>query len=267
LNKRIKHSDLLKSEWDILIIIDACRYDKFKKVLKETIKHGELQCGNSQASSTIAWLNKHWVKDDGTYHADIIYVSGNPFVNSKGISFNKYKNLDFRSYFGEIIDAWDFAFDKETDRIEPDLIALRAADDFASNPNCRFIIHFMQPHAPYLFTKRKFEIITFLKRHISMIHLFKLRKHIPKFFKKKKMHMMEYNYSKKYTNKEIIKAYEDNLRSIEPVLLWLIKDILNGKKIVITSDHGEYLGEKGRYGHGGKQNRLITSVPVLCIGC
>lgn len=259
MSRRIKHEKLLRTGWEVLIILDACRYDKFEKNLPEIVKLGKLQKGDSQAAATMPWLRKHWITDDGSYHIDLVYVSGNPYVNSKGIgtSFNKY--------FGEIIDGWDEAFIRSKGRIDPSVLSLFAATAAKDNPNCRFIVHFMQPHAPYLFDKKKPELIDILRRTMSTVVFQKLKPLLPKRIKKTKRHMMEYNYSRLYSNDEIIAAYEKNLRSVKENLLWLINDVFPDKKIVITSDHGEYLGEDGKYGHGGQLTELITSVPILTI--
>ena len=42
-----------------------------------------------------------------------------------------------------------------------------------------------------------------------------------------------------------------------------IIDLYPKKKIIITSDHGERLGEKGNYGHGGKKEKVLLEVPWL----
>ena len=60
-------------------------------------------------------------------------------------------------------------------------------------------------------------------------------------------------------------AYIGNLRYV----LHYVKEIEQQnpeKKIVITADHGECLGENGKYGHKGKKGKEISDVPWLEIG-
>jgi glucan phosphoethanolaminetransferase (alkaline phosphatase superfamily) len=59
-------------------------------------------------------------------------------------------------------------------------------------------------------------------------------------------------------------AYEDNLIAVLQQVAVLLSS-LSGR-IVITSDHGELLGEDRCYGHPrGRKNPLLTTVPWLVI--
>ena len=42
-----------------------------------------------------------------------------------------------------------------------------------------------------------------------------------------------------------------------------IVDKFPEKRVVITSDHGERLGEGGDYGHSGQRDKIIIEVPWL----
>lgn len=66
-------------DWDILIILDACRYDVFEKV-HGTYLDGELKKVRSEGSETREWLKKTWVDK-----YDLSYYSANPYVNSLGV--------------------------------------------------------------------------------------------------------------------------------------------------------------------------------------
>jgi len=64
----------------------------------------------------------------------------------------------------------------------------------------------------------------------------------------------------KYGRQGIIDGYVHDLK----LVLGYIKKIVDNnpeKKIVITGDHGERLGENGRYTHGGKRTKIIKEVP------
>jgi hypothetical protein len=252
---RVKHSNILKNtDWNILIILDACRFDTFKKIIDEQYKDFTF-CVNSEASDTLEWLKKHF---NGN-HFDTVYISGNPFVNSKNINAKEYNAKD---HFLTIIDSWDEGFDKSEGRIMPvavyfDYLTLKY--DYK-----KAIIHFVQPHSPYIFKRKKRSIVGFIK------WLIPYKFHIPLFKKfyflipeKQRTFIKTIStYKKKYTNNEIKEAYEENLRSV----LYYVYELIyrcNSKNIIITSDHGEYLGEDGKYGHGGKKTKLITSVPFL----
>jgi len=62
--------------------------------------------------------------------------------------------------------------------------------------------------------------------------------------------------------KGIIKGYRGDF----DLMLGHAKKIIDAfpnKNIVVTSDHGERLGERGRYSHGGKLQKVIREVPWL----
>ncbi len=59
------------------------------------------------------------------------------------------------------------------------------------------------------------------------------------------------------------KAYKDNLVRVMNSLEQLLPE-LSGR-IVITADHGELLGEKGRYGHDFEGQEKLVDVPWFVI--
>ncbi|PTD94209.1 hypothetical protein C9439_03940 [archaeon SCG-AAA382B04] len=77
----MKEQNLLDEEWDICIVLDACRYDVFKDLYKEYLR-GELEKRKSKGSNTLSWLKNTFPK---TYN--ITYVSSNPFISSLDLRF------------------------------------------------------------------------------------------------------------------------------------------------------------------------------------
>lgn len=71
--------DIMKENWDYLIILDAARYDLFKESVKNFKIQGKLKKVESKGSATPEWLKKNFKKD----FYDIIYVSANPFIKHK----------------------------------------------------------------------------------------------------------------------------------------------------------------------------------------
>lgn len=62
--------------------------------------------------------------------------------------------------------------------------------------------------------------------------------------------------------KMIIDLYDNEIRCVDDQISELLENMkklcdLNGSILIITSDHGEALGERGYYGHGGR-NRPVT---------
>jgi len=255
----IKHSEILKSDWDILIVLDACRYDIFKEVVGSEFFGSVIQEADSEAGCTRGWLDKHF--KGSTDFRDVVYISGNPYINSYGIG------LKTKEIFYDVFDSWEYRYDN-TDRVEPVGVFLDAKKTLMYARN-RVIVHFLQPHYPYLFDSKKFNPLDLIYKLVPN----KIIKKINKVFKRNKINKdntkntisrIEETYQLVYTDEQIRDAYTNNLISIIPYLKKLISEEKN-KKIVVTADHSEYLGENGRYGHGGKINGFINKVPYVVI--
>ena len=98
---------------EFLVILDACRYDYFKEVYREYFDNNNLKKAISPARSTPEWLDKTF----DTYYDDIIYISGNPWINSIVID----KNLKFhaKKHFYKVVDVWNFGWDNNLGTIHP----------------------------------------------------------------------------------------------------------------------------------------------------
>lgn len=258
--KRVKHSDILKSDWDILIILDACRYDIFKEVVGSEFFGSVIQEANSEAACTSKWLRKHFLNSKD--YRDVVYVSGNPYINSYDIKFPSSE------VFYDVLNSWEYEYD-DCNRIEPSGVTLDAKNVllFARN---RVIIHFLQPHYPYKFAFLKFNPLELLYKIIPKGFLGKLLKAVKgnkgtkKLLVESRAIRVEEHYKFVYSDEQIREAYKNNLISVIPYIKKIISEEKN-KKIIVTSDHSEYLGENGIYGHGGMVNDFISTVPYVII--
>ena len=212
---------ILEEDWKYLIILDACRYDYFKKAIKKVGIKGRLEKRISLASETTEFLKRNF-KD----YQDIIYITANPFVN---------KFLDGK--FFKIVSVWKFRWDYKEKTVLPSSMVDEAIKVVKEFPDKRVIIHFIQPHYPFIGYKSRdtsledlrTEVIKGVKFRgniaISKIHEFYS---IPIY--------MEFDV------KMLKKMYMNNLMLVLKEVKRLIK-YLNGK-IVITADHGEAFGER-----------------------
>jgi len=135
---------VMKEKWDYLIILDACRYDYFAKIYKDYFS-GKLEKGISLGHGTLEWLKKNFTD----YYHDIVYVSGNPYANSKiGV-----RGFDAKKHFYKVVDVWQFGWDEKLGTVPPEKINFAALEVIKRFPTKKFIIHYIQPHAPYIFGK------------------------------------------------------------------------------------------------------------------
>ena len=213
-----RQKDLIHStNWDILIVLDACRYDYFKEI--NWIK-GKLSCVRSPAPHTFFWFKATWPKK-----YDAVYFSANPLINSKGIPSPELGNLDAHKHFKRVIDVWKSGWDEELGTVPPWEVnkAVESYYDYDS----RKVIHYMQPHGPWIGKHSLYKASKFRPGLGGDVEL------IPKLKELGKWCLRE--------------LYVDNLHLVLAYVSALLESIKG--KVVITSDHGECLGEHNKYLH------------------
>ncbi|PTD94183.1 hypothetical protein C9439_03810 [archaeon SCG-AAA382B04] len=271
-------------DWDILIILDACRYDVFLSIYEEFLK-GDLTRVKSPAAATEPWLNSVFENN----YSDTIYVSGNPHVSQIG-------KKNFRKIFFKVEDVWDYGWEKINGipTVPPQNISQKLIENLVKFPEKKIIAHYMQPHAPYVgneklalggsqqwLRKRAKEegILGILNSKIpkkakNIIGSSLLGKAIDRIGIK--MSKNEWNKDPigmkdaidRYGLNKVKRAYQENLKLVLNDVKSNLEKVLRFKeKVVISSDHGDLFGEKGLYGHpkdsGYNQHPELYHVPWL----
>ncbi|KXA90699.1 hypothetical protein AKJ57_03960 [candidate division MSBL1 archaeon SCGC-AAA259A05] len=250
--------DIMEEEWDILVIVDACRYDYFEKVYRDYLE-GTLRKVTSPATRTSDWLRSVFGNEK---FEDVVYISGNPYINSQGIELADGFNA--KNNFYKVIDVWDYGWNDDLKTVPPEKISKATRMARAKYPNKRLISHFMQPHHPYLsigpVQKEMANIMSRGKENKKTTNKLRnfLGKYMEKIFGLKKTYKLRKalgltqkreleTIARKYGNKKLEKLYEKNLRKALEKVSDLVERMPG--KMVVTSDHGELLGEDGCYGH------------------
>lgn len=178
--------------WDYLIILDACRYDAFKKLNKIP---GQLEKRRSRGSSTEEWLRENFTE----YYSDVTYVSGNPFVSEITI-----RGFNAGDHFYKIEKVWKYGWDEHLGTTPPEEVTKAALRIDRKHPNKRKIIHYLQPHDPFIGEPK-------LLTEGDILTLWK--------------------------DPRVKKAWMGNLKLVLAEVENLVKKLKG--RIVITSDHGE----------------------------
>ncbi|RLE62266.1 MAG: hypothetical protein DRJ38_09930, partial [Thermoprotei archaeon] len=92
----------LEEDWDFLIVLDACRYDFFD-ILHSNLFDGILEKRYSKGIDTPSWFKETFKNP----YRDVIYISGNPYINSKV----PISGCDANRKFFKVIDVWDSSWD------------------------------------------------------------------------------------------------------------------------------------------------------------
>lgn len=225
---------IINNDWDYLIILDACRFDTFKKY--NTIP-GKLSKKISKGSFTREWAKNNFK----TKQKNTVYISANPQISNY-----KYKEDNFcgQDFFLKLENVWDYGWDKEKKTVLPKTVTNSAIKLLKKYPNKRMIIHYIQPHQPHIVTNAK---STGWEKPGS---------------KSKVNDVMELAAIGKINKTDAIRGYILNLKIVLEEIKILINN-LSGK-VVITSDHGECFGEHFIWGHPeGLRFKELLDVPWL----
>lgn len=189
---------------------------------------GEIQTRESRGSNSHQFVRGNFM---GKKLHDLVVVSGNQWY----LQLEEELDCEFHAYYDVERDA--------ADGLVPSASAMNSAVRRAreAHPNKRLLIHYMQPHHPFV---------------TNDVGNLKLR--TTSLYEAVRQHDLDVA--------ELRSAYRDNLEYVLEYVKPLVED-LDGKTI-ISSDHGELLGERLKpvpvrwFGHpGGIYSDLLVTVP------
>lgn len=232
--------NVMEADWDNLIILDACRYDTFEQ---ECQLDGDLKRVLSAGGSSWEFMKENF---DEKQHHDTVYVTGNAHISKlDNKTFHSILSVDIENA-NERDTIYPGPLPDKSGAILPEAVNEQALTAHKEFPQKRHIIHYMQPHLPFLGkygrtlyrrvldSSVKDEFVRDSRWGLS-VDIFRAVKH-PKI---------------NVDDNDIKKAYKENLTIVLDFVDNLLKK-LDGCS-VITSDHGQLLGEriltKKRYGH------------------
>ena len=238
---------ILDEDWDNLIILDACRYDQFEKINNI---NGELKAKNSLGSATPEFLRNNFAHRTAS---DTVYVTANPMYQAEGLN----------NIFHDVVDVWESDWDAENNTVHPEKVVKRSVEAYEAYPNKRLLIHFMQPHCPFIGAKSGEKL-----DHAGFEDTFYRAKGENK--KRQKAKVWEMLRKGDVSKSTVEYEYDENLR----LVLGYTKELIDifDERTIITSDHGNLLGEgvgvfkKPMYGHPANvYKKELRKVPWLVI--
>lgn len=268
MDREVNQSEkIIKGRWKYLFVLDACRYDYFEMIcgMKGELKRAHSPAFKGKGAPTSVWYRNIFQ----SRFDDVIHISSHPRVNSK----MEVEGFNGSEHFHRVIDLWDTEWDERFGTVLPEAVTKRAREVIEDSPDKRFIIHYMQPHTPYLSLdppavkkKREPGSRESISRRIRNKTVSIARKIIGD---KRAVGLMDIlglpplspmdDALRKVGKKGVKKAYRKNVERVMGCVKDLSRD-LNGVK-VITSDHGELLGERGRFGHDFDEMPELALVP------
>ena len=218
-------------KWDCLVVLDACRYDFFNEV---NWIDGDLLVVRSRGSCTREWLERTFTK-----FLPVTYISANPYISRKRNVFG------WRAprYFKDVVEVWRDGWDERIGTVHPQTVIERARHVVG-----RVIIHLIQPHAPFILENGVIEVERWDNARNEALGL------------DNRYVARHYN---EFTRDELLYGYRENLRLALKAVDELVAMY---DRVIVTSDHGELLGDGGLYGHPcGSEHPLLRNVPFLIV--
>ncbi len=235
--------NFLDKDWDNLVLLDACRYDAFERTVT---LDGELDSIMSLGSKSATFMERNF---SGNEYHDTVYVTANSYAATYA-----------RDVFHDVITLWDDDWDEELQAVPPEAVTRAAVEAHEKYPDKRLLIHYMQPHAPWIGDKGK-----------QFIEDNGLRGANSKYPDEQTID----TYSAVFhnlidcTDEELVEIYDENLE----VVMECVKDLLSkiDGKTVLSADHGEMLGETSHpipiscYGHPEVPTDELRRVPWFVV--
>lgn len=249
-----------RGDWDILVIMDACRVDQLEAMRHEydSLPY-ETPSVWSNASASIDWINRNFVQHPDELE-DTAYLTANPFAEhndpdtrSADLTTQPFAHLEllYQKHWQDIGNGI------ETVPPEPmtdhAIHAWRNRDDLGFD---RMVVHYMQPHEP------------FRSRPEWGNGDHKLLKNLVSEDASAGSSVYPLLREGEIGLDEFWRAYQDNLTWVMDDVTERLLENVDGT-VVLSSDHGNGLGEFGGSWHHppAAMNPHIRKVPWVQVEC
>jgi len=214
---------VFEEDWDLLVILDACRADLMREVADE---YPFLSYGSTYSCAGYSgeWLEKNMQDAYAEEIAETAYVTGNPF-SARVLP-------DGESRFAVFDEVWTYSWDEEIGTIRPESVTDRAVHHARNSEWDRMIVHYMQPHFPFIESPVTGGLA------------------IDDFSDGTSRTPWELLCDGEITREAVWNAYRENLQIVLEQVEVLLENV-DAPKTIISADHGNALGEGNLYGHSG----------------
>lgn len=211
---------IYEKEWDVLIILDACRVDALQAIASEyDFLPDDIRSFRSLGSASRTWMERNFTEKYQKEMRFTAYITSNPYSESH------LREADFCL----LDEVWKYGWDENKGTVPARNITDRAiATARQYNPD-RLLVHYMQPHFPSIPDSlgSKINIETFGDNWNSV---------------------WDQLANKEIKKETVWNSYQENLRYVLADVEILLNNI-NAEQVAISADHGNAFGEWGYYGH------------------
>lgn len=221
--------NIYEYNWDVLILLDACRADSLRTAAKEfNWLSDEFSTIWSVGSQSPDWMENTFTEEYSEAVGETGYITANPYSH-------EYVESDSLAFIDEV---WRDGWDDDLGTVPADAVTDRAITAGRNGEWNRLIVHYMQPHFP--------SIPDPLGDSLALDE-----------FGRRGLTIWDQIREGDLNSSRAMRSYQANLEYILESVNTLRKNI-EANKVIISADHGECFGEWGFYGHPGNK-----PVPVL----
>jgi hypothetical protein len=230
-------------DWDLCIVLDACRWDLMEAVEDEYEWFETTDTIWSVGATSPEWIERTFNWSDPAEHDGVAYVTWNGWSSKSDCDLS---NLAF------VDEVWGYAWDDDRGMMPPSTMSDRTIAAMRREEVDHVIAHYMQPHVPFVESD--------LTRDVTLDHHLYDGQEVTKVWDRLKHEPSLRN--------EIWKEYKNNLRFVLDDIEAKILTNVDAERAVITSDHGNGMGEFGQYGHSRRQHtKYHHLVPWYTFSC
>jgi hypothetical protein len=259
-------------EWDLLVVLDACRLDLMESLDDEFGFLDAPGTFTSPGSTTIQWLEASFDPKYAAQLSETAYVTGNP--NSVRAFPYEYPDrcscgapLDpsYEAVYHDghtvcpscgtevdgdrqvpvqvLEEVWREAWDNDIGTIRPRPLTDAAIRTARRDRPGRMVVHYMQPHHPFV-SAPELDQGSYIAEG-------------DEYREKQSRTIWEKLSDGEFDRETIWTEYRNNLRLVLEDVALLLANV-DAETAVVTSDHGNAIGEFGIYGHPGE-------TPLSCL--
>lgn len=211
--------NVYQRDWDLLIILDCATVDMMKEVADEYNFINRVGYHISPATCSNMWMYRTFVDEFQEEMSQTVHVTANTSSETR-LNSDSFLQLE---------EVWRDGWDAELGTIPAQEVTDRAIHLGRKYNSDRMIVHYMQPHLPFVGKNINSNIVTPEGKTGN-------GKDIKELF--------EDGYSSEY----LWNASIDNLRYVLDNIGTLLSN-LDADRVVLSSDHGQAFGEQGVWGH------------------
>lgn len=227
---------LFGREWDLAIVLDACRYDLGVEAARRRDWLPEPERVWSAGAHSAEWMQRTFESAPADVLRGTVYVSGNQYTATV---------LD-GTELEECDEVWRYGWDEDRQCVPPRPVTDRTISAIRRGHGERYVAHYMQPHLPPLDPSDEYDGSLGFDPSEGWFG----------------GNPWKRTEAGEVDPETIRAAYWGNMEGVLDDVELLLENA-DVDDVVITADHGNYLGEGGNWGHRSRNqfSDAVRAVP------